>query len=103
MTLAYAPAVLYSKKDVLSCMGITQKEFNDYTKIGVIPPPDGREGNAYRWNSKVIKAIALSRNMLGIEHTYEQTLNILLKRLEFFEAGTLANLKKVSRNSADLC
>jgi hypothetical protein len=102
MTLACAPAILYSKKDVLSCMGITQKEFNNYMKIGVIPPPDGREGNAYRWNSNVIKAIALSKNMLGIEHTHEQTLDILLKRLEFFEAGTLVNLEKVSNNTADL-
>ena len=102
MTLACAPAVLYSKKDVLSCMGITQKEFIDYMKTGIIPPPDGREGNAYRWNSNVIKAIAFSKITLGIDHTYQQTLNILLKRLEFFEADTLVNLAKVSNNSANL-
>jgi len=87
MTFAYAPAVLYSKIDVIRCMGITQKEFHNYIKIGVIPPPDGREGNAHRWNSNVIKAIASSKNLLGKEHAYEKTLDILLKHLESFECS----------------
>ena len=80
------PAPLYGKQQVIACLGINPSQFDDFCNRGIIPAPCGREGNAYRWNSKIIKAIAASRLINGDDHTKQHTIDILLKDAIAFEA-----------------
>ncbi len=79
------PAPLYDRTEVISCLGIKTSDFADYCDRGIIPPPVGREGNAYRWNSTIIKAVAASILIEGSDHTKRKTVDILFKDLVKFE------------------
>ena len=79
------PAPLYDRTEVISCLGIKTSDFADYCYRGIIPPPVGREGNAYRWNSTIIKAVAASILIEGSDHTKRKTVDILFKDLVKFE------------------
>jgi hypothetical protein len=81
----FKPAPLYGKIEVISCLGIKPSQFNEYCLRGIIPPPVGREGNAYRWNSAIIKAISASLLIEGSDHTKRKTVDILFKDLVLFE------------------
>ena len=85
MTLPLEPAAFFAKQEVIASMGITASHFSYYSKLGIIPPPDGRDGNAHRWNSNIINAIAATRKIIGEEYSFDHTLGIMLKRLEIFE------------------
>jgi hypothetical protein len=79
------PAPLYGKQQVIACLGINPSQFDDFCNRGIIPAPCGREGNAYRWNSTLIQAIAVSLLAHGDDYAKEHTIDILLKDVLAFE------------------
>ena len=85
MTQFLEPAQFYCKVDVIACLGINHSRFYPYLKMGIIPPPDGRDGNQHLWNSNIINAIATQMRIKGSDYTFNDTLDILIKRLEVFE------------------
>ena len=80
-TLNPNPPVLYSNIEVIASLGIKKSDFNRLLQNGIIPPPIGREGNAHRWNSKLIHAISDSMKEYGDDHTHENTIDIMLDQL----------------------
>lgn len=85
MTQFLEPAQFYCKADVIACLGIKCCQFKSKLQAGIIPPPDGKTSNKHMWNSSVINAIAAIMRIKGIDYTFNDTLNIMLKRLEVFE------------------
>jgi len=83
----FKPAPLFDKQQVIACLGIIPIEFKDLCNRGIIPAPCGREGNAYRWNSTIIKAIAASRLVNGDDYTKQNTIDILLRCIIAFESN----------------
>jgi hypothetical protein len=83
------PPALFSKTDVIACLGIKKSEFAPLLKKGIIPAPVGREGNAHRWNSRLIQAIALSMKTIGEDHTCQVTIDLMLKQLVALERKNL--------------
>jgi len=81
----FKPAPLFSKDQVIACLGIKPSQFVDFCNRGLIPAPCGRDGNAHRWNSTLIKAIAASLLVHGEDYAKEHTIDILLKDVLAFE------------------
>jgi hypothetical protein len=79
------PAPLFDKDQLIACLGIKQSQFADYRNRGLIPAPCGREGNAYRWNSTLIKAIATSLLFHGEDFSKQHVIDILLRDIISFE------------------
>ena len=75
------PPVLYSNIEVIASLGKKKSEFNRLLHEGIIPPPSGREGNAHRWNSKLIHAISASMREYGDDYSHEHTIDIMLDQL----------------------
>ena len=85
MTQFLEPEQFYCKVQVIACLGINHSRFYPYLKMGIIPPPDGRAGNQHLWNSTIMNAIAALMRIKGSDYTFNDTLNIMLKRLEVLE------------------
>ncbi len=79
-------APLFTKNEVIACLGIKACQFKDFANRGIIPMPAGREGNGHRWNSNTIKAISASLLVNGSDYTKQHTLDILMKEVIAFEA-----------------
>ncbi len=75
------PPVLYSNIEVIAALEIKKSDFNRLRQEGIIPPPIGKEGNAHRWNSKLIHAISASRKEYGEDYSHENTIDIMLDQL----------------------
>ena len=75
------PPVLYSNIEIIASLGIQKGDFNRLLKNGIIPPPIGREGNAHRWNSKLIHAISASMKEHGEDYSQQDTIDIMLDQL----------------------
>ena len=73
--------MLYSRIEVIASLRIKKGDFNRLLKNGIIPPPIGREGNAHRWNSKLIHAISDSMKEYGDDYSHENTIDIMLDQL----------------------
>ena len=73
--------MLYSRIEVIASLRIKKVDFNRLLKNGIIPPPIGREGNAHRWNSKLIHAISDSMKEYGDDYSHENTIDIMLDQL----------------------
>lgn len=75
-------APLYSKEQVMVRTQTLRSKWRLRCQQGIIPPPVGREGNADRWSSAVIDAIANKMLLLGDEYSASHTIDILLDCLE---------------------
>ena len=73
--------MLYSNIEVIASLGKKKSEFNRLLHEGIIPPPSGREGNAHRWNSKLIHAISASMKEYGEDYSQQDTIDIMLDQL----------------------
>jgi hypothetical protein len=47
-------SVLLSKDDVIARLAVKKSDWCALRKQGIIPPPDGRKGNADRWSRVTI-------------------------------------------------
>lgn len=79
------PAPLFNKDESIACLGIKPSEFTDYRNRGLIPAPCGREGNAHRWNSTLIKATAASFLVHGEDFSKQHVIDILVSDIIAFE------------------
>lgn len=83
--------VLLSKNDVIARFGIKKSDWYPLRKQGIIPPPDGREGNADRWSSVLIDLIKKELDEIGKENFTKQTIiDIFIEFLALKEQQILA-------------
>ena len=75
------PPVLYSNIEIIASLGIKRSDFKRLLHKGIIPSPIGREGNAHRWNSKLIHAISASMKEYGEDYSQQDTIDIMLDQL----------------------
>jgi len=66
--------VLLTKDDVIARLAVKKSEWYALRRKGIIPPPDGREGNADRWSSVTIDLVKKELDKIGKEQFNKNTM-----------------------------